>query len=100
MLTLERKKKSSSSERDSEERYDNADDIMADDDMTATNSKESVDPDQISNISNELTSILKELEAFRYTYIFYYKLITWAITESKAVGSSCWLAEGQLLSEQ
>ena len=76
MLTLERKKKSSSSERDSEERYDNADDIMADDDMTATNSKESVDPDQISNISNELTSILKELEAFRYTYIFYYKLIT------------------------
>ena len=70
MLTLERKKKSSSSERDSEEKYDNADDIMADDDMTATNSKESVDPDQISNISNELTSILKELEAFRYTDSF------------------------------
>eukprot|EP00795_Rhopilema_esculentum_P014688 gene14688-5782_t len=66
MLTLERKKKGKPSSRaDSEERYDNVDDeLLGDDDTTTRDSKGSMDPDRMSNISNELTTILKELEAF------------------------------------
>ena len=61
MLTLERKKKEVVV--DSEEKYDNID--YDDNDLRSSHgSKGSTDPDRISNISNELTCILKELEAF------------------------------------
>lgn len=63
MLTLERKKKEHC-KVDSEEKYDNVDDVNENDAASNHDSKGSMDPDRISNISNELTCILKELEAF------------------------------------
>ena len=62
MLTLERKKKEY--KPDSEEKYDNVDFVDDTDAISSKGSKGSTDPDRISNISNELTCILKELEAF------------------------------------
>ena len=61
-MTLERKKKEAKA--DSEERYDNVDYADDNDVISSKSSKGSTDPDRISNISNELTCILKELEAF------------------------------------
>ena len=52
------------SRADSEERYDNVDYINDNEVISCRGSKDSTDPDRISNISNELTCILKELEAF------------------------------------
>jgi len=62
VLTLERKKKEY--RPDSEEKYDNVDFVDDTDAISSKGSKGSTDPDRISNISNELTCILKELEAF------------------------------------